>query len=116
MTKKADPSLDLYIKAILGRKATNVVALDVADYDPDTGGLVVQGKRRKERMAYLTSGAALAMGDWLEIQGDDPGPLFWPIGKGGAMTFRRPCAYDGCRSTASSRCGRVLGPRFRRVA
>ena len=31
MTKKVDPSLDLYIKAILGRKATNVVALDVAD-------------------------------------------------------------------------------------
>jgi ribosome-associated protein len=31
MTKKIDPSLDLYIKAILGRKATNVVVLDVAD-------------------------------------------------------------------------------------
>ena len=31
MIKKIDPSLDLYIKAILGRKATNVVVLDVAD-------------------------------------------------------------------------------------
>ena len=31
MTKRDDPSLDLYIKAILGRKATNVVVLDVAD-------------------------------------------------------------------------------------
>ena len=31
MTKKIDPSLDLYIKAILGRKASNVVVLDVAD-------------------------------------------------------------------------------------
>jgi len=31
MTKKVDPSLDLYIKAIIGRKAANVVALDVAD-------------------------------------------------------------------------------------
>ena len=31
MIKKMDPSLDLYIKAILGRKATNVVVLDVAD-------------------------------------------------------------------------------------
>jgi len=31
MTKKFDPSLDLYIKAILGRKATNMVVLDVAD-------------------------------------------------------------------------------------
>jgi len=31
MTKKFDPSLDLYITAILGRKATNLVVLDVAD-------------------------------------------------------------------------------------
>jgi ribosome-associated protein len=31
MTKKNDPSLDLYIKAILGRKAINVVVLDVAN-------------------------------------------------------------------------------------
>ena len=31
MTKDMDPSLDLYIKAILGKKALNVVALDVAE-------------------------------------------------------------------------------------
>ena len=31
MTKKNDPSLDLYINAILGRKATDVVVLDVAN-------------------------------------------------------------------------------------
>ena len=31
MTKDIDPSLDLYIEAILGKKALNVVALDVAE-------------------------------------------------------------------------------------
>ena len=31
MTKSVDPSLDLYIKAVLGKKALNVVALDVAE-------------------------------------------------------------------------------------
>ncbi|MEJ2169642.1 MAG: ribosome silencing factor [Desulfobacterales bacterium] len=31
MTKTMDPPLDLYIKAVLGRKAINVVALDVAE-------------------------------------------------------------------------------------
>ena len=31
MTKDMDPSLDFYIKAILGKKALNVVALDVAE-------------------------------------------------------------------------------------
>ena len=31
MTKDIDPPLDFYIEAILGKKALNVVALDVAD-------------------------------------------------------------------------------------
>jgi len=31
MTKTADPALDLYVKAVLGKKAYNVVALDVAE-------------------------------------------------------------------------------------
>jgi ribosome-associated protein len=31
MTKDLDPPLDLYIRAILGKKASNVVALDVAE-------------------------------------------------------------------------------------
>jgi ribosome-associated protein len=31
MTKKTDPTLDLYVKAVLGKKALNVVALDVAE-------------------------------------------------------------------------------------
>jgi len=31
MTREIDPGLDLYVKAILGKKALNVVALDVAE-------------------------------------------------------------------------------------
>ena len=31
MTKKTDPSLDLYVRAVLGKKALNVVVLDVAE-------------------------------------------------------------------------------------
>ena len=31
MTKNVDPSLDLYIKAVLGKKALNVVVLDVSE-------------------------------------------------------------------------------------
>ena len=30
MTEKTIPPLDLYVKAVMGRKATHVVALDVA--------------------------------------------------------------------------------------
>ena len=31
MTQRTDPALDLYVKAVLGKKAFNVVALDVAE-------------------------------------------------------------------------------------
>jgi ribosome-associated protein len=31
MTQKTDPTLDLYVKAVLGKKALNVVVLDVAE-------------------------------------------------------------------------------------
>ena len=31
MTKSMDPPLDLYVKAVLGKKAINVVALDVSE-------------------------------------------------------------------------------------
>ena len=31
MTKKTDPTLDLYVKTVLGKNALNVVAMDVAE-------------------------------------------------------------------------------------
>ena len=62
-----------------GLRRGEVTALDLADYDQSDGVLLVSGKRRKERTAYLVNEAAQAMGDWLEIRSDRPGPLFWPI-------------------------------------
>ena len=72
-----------------GLRRAEVVTLDVEDYDPEKGRLLVRGKRRKERTAYLVSGAKRAMADWLAIRGDEPGSLFWPINKGGKMTNRK---------------------------
>jgi integrase len=50
---------------------------------------VVRGKRNKERLVYVVNGAAAALGDWLELRGDQPGALFQPINKGGVITSRR---------------------------
>ena len=72
-----------------GLRRAEVVALDIDDYDPDTGQLVVKGKRNKERFAYPTGGAAEALADWMMIRGTEPGPLFWPINKGGQMRNAR---------------------------
>lgn len=57
----------------------------------DAGGqaLRVRGKGNKERSIPLEGGAAAWLGDWLKVRGNDPGPLFWPVTKGGDLHPRR---------------------------
>lgn len=68
-----------------GLRRDEVVRLNLDDYDPETGALVIHGKRNKDRSAYLTNGAAEAMRDWLAIRGTEPGGLFLAINKGGKI-------------------------------
>jgi len=70
-----------------GLRRAELVALDLVDLDGES--LRVRGKRDKERLVYPTSGAAVALDDWLAIRGEDPGPLFWPVTKGGKLRRRR---------------------------
>lgn len=72
-----------------GLRRDEVTGLDLESYDPESGRLVIRGKRSKERTAYLVNGAAAAMADWLAVRGEDNGPLFWPINKAGRLTNRR---------------------------
>ena len=82
-----------------GLRRSEAVALDLADYEAESGLLVIRGgKGRKDRTAYATNGSSLALADWLAVRGDEPGPLFTAIGKGGRMSHDRlsgqasPCA------------------------
>lgn len=72
-----------------GLRRAEVVALDLADFDAETGRLVVQGKRSKERTVYIVNGAADALADWLIVRGDRAGPLFVSILKGGKVRISR---------------------------
>ena len=73
-----------------GLRREESVSLDLENYDPDSGLLeVLHAKRGKQRTAYLVNGAARAMADWLALRGDELGPLFWPINKGGKLANRR---------------------------
>ena len=75
-----------------------VASLDLADYDPETGALtVLHGKRNKARINYLANGAGCAMRDWLSVRGSEPGPLFYPVNKGGKMTVSRAWLNGGER-------------------
>jgi len=72
-----------------GLRREEVVNLDLADYTPQEGRLTLIGKRNKQRTAYLVNGAARAMADWLAVRGDNPGPLFLAISKGGKIGSER---------------------------
>ena len=73
-----------------GLRRSEAVALDLPDYQTDTGGITVRsGKGRKDRTTYLDGGAAAALADWLFVRGTNAGPLLCPVNKGGTITIRR---------------------------
>jgi integrase len=97
---KADRSAagvrDAALLAVLyggGLRRSEAVMLDVGDYTPESGALIVRcGKGRKERIVYMTGGGKRALGAWLEVRGQEPGPLFHPVNHGGRIERRRMTA------------------------
>src|SRR5258708_32009987 len=83
---------DLAIFAVLyicGLRRSELVQLELADFIPTEKKInILHGKGRKQRSAYLGEGALAALEAWVAIRGNDPGPLFIPINKSGAMTRR----------------------------
>ena len=87
---------DAALMAVLygaGLRRAEAAALDLADYDVETDALTVRrGKGNKQRLVYATNGAKEALGAWLVIRGEEPGPLFMPLTKGQKVTGRRMTA------------------------
>jgi site-specific recombinase XerD len=83
---------DAALMAVLyaaGLRRAEVVALDVKDYDPETGALIVRGKGNKERVAYIDNGAADAVRGWVHLRGDEAGPLFTPVSQTRQIELRQ---------------------------
>jgi site-specific recombinase XerD len=73
----------------MGLRRSELVGIDLADFDPATGAIIVRGKGRKERTAYLTNGSRDAVDAWLRHRGDASGPLILPVRKGNRVVVRR---------------------------
>jgi site-specific recombinase XerD len=84
---------DAAILAVLyncGLRRSELVDLDLADYDSDESALTVRsGKGRKARMSYTTDASRKAIEDWLAVRGLSAGALFTPINKSGKVSLRR---------------------------
>lgn len=72
-----------------GLRRAEAVALELADYTPETGALAVRaGKGRKARVVYATNGSKAALDAWLAVRGAEAGPLFLPVDKVGRVQLR----------------------------
>jgi site-specific recombinase XerD len=83
---------DAAIIAVLygaGLRRAELAELQLANYTPESGQLIVPGKGRKERTAYLPDGAGAALGGWIALRGDTSGALFCPISQKGALDVGR---------------------------
>jgi site-specific recombinase XerD len=73
-----------------GLRRSELVALDLKDYDPVHNALTVRsGKGNKARISYATDGSITLLEAWLKARGISAGPLFSPINKSGKIVLRR---------------------------
>ena len=66
-----------------------LAGLDVDDFDPEDGTILVQGKRGKQRAVYLIGRGWRHVEAWLRHRGDAAGPLFCPVGQKGEVRITR---------------------------
>ncbi|NES25692.1 MAG: site-specific integrase [Symploca sp. SIO3E6] len=75
-----------------GIRRSEVVKLELRDFNPETGALEIrEGKGGKDRTVYLPEGAIPLLLDWLKVRGSEPGPLLCPVRKGGKVEYRHMC-------------------------
>ncbi len=72
-----------------GLRRAEAVGLDLADYAADTGTLTVIGKGGHQRQVFATTGTRAALDAWRSHRGEDPGPLLFPVAKGGRIVADR---------------------------
>jgi integrase-like protein len=69
-----------------GLRRSEAVAVDLADLDLVSGELRVRrGKGRKPQQLNLPPSAVPALQDWLQVRGQEPGPLFCAVLKSGRL-------------------------------
>ncbi|WP_013325789.1 tyrosine-type recombinase/integrase [Gloeothece verrucosa] len=75
---------------MVGLRRSEVVNLDLSDFNARTRGLTIRGaKGKKDRSNYLPVWGVEAVQDWLKVRGYEPGPLLYPLNKARRIIPRR---------------------------
>lgn len=96
-----------------GVRRSELAGLQRQELDTDSGRILVRGKGRKERVAWLAPSALPAVGDWLQVRGDHQGPLLNPVRKGGRLQaggLSAQAVYDLCRRLVRAAAVAVATP------
>jgi len=73
-----------------GLRRSELVALDLSDYDALQGALTIRsGKGNKARISYATNASTGLIEEWLKARALSAGPLFTPVNKSGKVALRR---------------------------
>ncbi len=73
-----------------GMRRAELAGLDIGDFDPvDCSMTIRNGKRRTQRVVYLTDRACELLREWLLVRGAEPGPVFCPINQKGVTRAKR---------------------------
>lgn len=90
-------------------RQAEITGLDIEDLEEgESDGqpyfdMLINGKGEKERRGYLNNGAAVAIREWIEIRGDDPGPVFCRIIKGGRVVQGNKLGHESMRKILEKR-------------
>ena len=101
-----------------GPRRTEIVNLDLADFSQDSDGegslIVRHGKGDKSRKIPVNDGALDALLDWLSVRGEEPGPLFVAVNKGGRLALGErmtsQAIFNTCQTLAQDAKIRPFGP------
>lgn len=90
-----------------GLRRSELVGLNLHDYDRGNETLNVAGKGHKLRAVYLNSMASMTLQRWLQVRGREPGRLFLRITQSGHVTRKELSSQAVYRLTA--RVARTTG-------
>jgi site-specific recombinase XerD len=95
----------------IGLRRSELVRLDVVDFDSGDGVLTIRGKGNEARTAYVVEETRTVLERWLRLRGIATGAMFFPVTKSGHLVLKR-LTCDGIAQILTKRARAANVERF----